>query len=427
MEDTSHLKATSHYIYSPNRETVLRSNLKGLNQYYSISASDEDDSLIIRKHSRHGKGKLISKKEIDESMRICYNGEVDEEKLEDGEYPPAPCYNLYRATQRYDINALKESGVTCQEKKENDLKDRVSKCNRDLQYHNAELLAQKTMAGLFPCSACDDQFQLCRSVFMSKEHLEKHERSNKHKFPKINTITKAFMQAVNENGVLSSAKFSRNRSTAAPRGDLGLELVLESNIEERDWFQDGCYNKPKKKPATRMSEALKSDLLEMFEEGLRTNSKYSPKAALDVLTKMVNPDGRCKYSHHPENLNEPLPDEGRIKSFFSSENTRRKKPSTEKDFGYASMKIDELMEELAKRDLPNKANTLFFLRTILCLHDHITCFEKEPEDDEGYESWKVKSLKTEIVRRELDISTTKNQLITMLILSDVLIEDADAS
>ena len=55
------------------------------------------------------------------------------------------------------------------------------------------------------------------------------------------------------------------------------------------------------------------------------------------------------------------------------------------------------------------------------------CFEKEPEDDEGYESWKAKSLKTEIVRRELDISTTKNQLITMLILSDALIEDADAS
>ena len=439
MENTSRLKATSYYIYSPERETVLNLTYKGLNQYYSISASedddDDDDKLILRKHSRHGKGKSIFKKEIHDSISVSYDGEPDDQKLADGQDPPEPRCTLYRSTQSNGVNILRGNGETSYlEKKERDLSDKVSRNNGKLENQIAQLLDKKTAAGLFPCCARNDQSQICKSVFQKKKCLEEHVAKNKHKFPKSTSITKAFQHVVNEKGVLAC---TNNRSTAVPKGDFGLELVLENQMEEHDWFQDGCYNKPKRKPATRMTQALRADLMALFEDGQLTGVKYTPETAYRILANMKNPDGRCKYSHHPENPNGPLPEPGRIKNFFNTESQKRKHPSTGgnevESTGYNTMKNHALQEELARRNLPNKPNSQLFLRILLCLHDEVVNLNEEPKDDEGseedevYETLSVKKLKEKIELRELDIKTPKSQLITMLILSDALIEDDDDS
>ena len=432
MEGSSKLRATSHYLYSPNRDTSLRCNLKGLNQCYSVSLSE--DGLILRAHSRHGDGTLLAKKAIDESISIFNDnddGDSREKKLEDGETPPAPKYHLYRATERHDVNVLKNSDVSYLEKKENGLNDRVSKNNQKLVYENTKILAMQKNRGLFPCSACNDQLQLCKKVYMKKDGLDQHEERakldyTKHTFPNLNTKTKIFKQAVSESGVMSQAKF-RNRSKAVINRDMDLQLVLESDLDERDWFQSGCYNKPKRKPIIRTSTALHSDLIKMFEDGLKTNSKFSATEALSKLSKMKNDDGRLKYSHHPDNVNGPLPDEGKIKSFFCREANKRSKPITEKDV-YASMKNVDIIEKLRLENCPIKPRTPFFYERMLTMHDKLN-FEEEVVE---YATWSVEQLEHELIHREFDISKPKSQLIAMAKLSDAYRElmtnaaDADA-
>jgi hypothetical protein len=51
---------------------------------------------LLYHHSRFGSGKLLSNEEINKSLLICHDvGEKTiQERLEDGEAPPAPMYTL---------------------------------------------------------------------------------------------------------------------------------------------------------------------------------------------------------------------------------------------------------------------------------------------------------------------------------------------
>jgi hypothetical protein len=312
------------------------------------------------------------------------------------------------------------------EREEKGRNDRVSKNNEELLKKNSDYTNNLTEAGLFPCTACNDLMQQCRRTFQSKRALDDHEKNGKHKFPSVTTLTEATRMAINTGGVLSSGTFV-NRSTAIER-DLRLQLILETNIDEseRDWFRPGCFNKPKRKKGTPMKAALRADLLQMYEEGDRTNAKISATNALRKLTDMKNSDGSRKYTFNSSNPNGPLPDEKKIKSFFACESLRRKKPATDGDGGYSKMKKDDLQNLLAARDLCNKPGTVLFFATLLTLHDQLDeCDDKG--DDADYVNWSMADIRQEISNRDwrgLDISKPKTQLISLLELSDLVLESA---
>jgi hypothetical protein len=172
-----------------------------------------------------------------------------------------------------------------------------------------------------------------------------------------------------------------------------------------------------------MTPALRADLLEMYEEGQRTNAKFSAPNALRKLEDMKKSDGSRKYTFNSSNTNGPLPDEKKIKSFFACESLRRKKPAKDGDGddGYSKMKKDDLENLLATRDLCNKPGTVLFFATMLSLHDNLyECDGKG--DDADYINWSIADLKQEITNRKLDISKPKTQLISLLELSDLVLE-----
>ena len=167
--------------------------------------------------------------------------------------------------------------------------------------------------------------------------------NGKHMFPKKTGLDKALELATKNGGVLSAGNFI-NTNHAVKR-DLELQLVQDSSAEQ-DWFSKGCYNKPKRKPVQRMSQALKKDLEEMFQRGLQTNAKVSAIKAVAYLKELRSPDGRLKYSHNFNNVNGPPPDEKRVKQYFSSLSVKQKKGPLDKGEKAPTIKaLEALLDE----------------------------------------------------------------------------------
>ena len=297
----------------------------------------------------------------------------------------------------------------------------MSKNNQKLIDANESTLVEIRKCGLFPCSERNEKLRQCEMYYQSQGALDKHVANQKHKFSGGDAITKAFMLATDEDGVLSSGKFV-NRSQAVPR-NLNLELINEETINETDkyWYIKGCYNRPKRKRGTRMSEALRNDLKAMFDVGAtQASSKISATKALRKLEAMKMEDGRFKYTYNETNSNGKLPSESQIAAFFSSEKIRRSKPAKEDDGSYIKMSIEMLQGILVSRNLPSISCRSSLFSAILFLHDQLDPekIDEEPADD--YTSWSIGKMKGEIGTRQLDISKPKIQLVTLLTLSDAL-------
>jgi hypothetical protein len=385
------------------------------------------DGLLLKSHSRFGSGKLLTREEIHSGLIVCHedeNGISHESKIQEDEDPPSPKYMLRMRSSPSDLDRpsiLKGEEDNYLEREENGRKDRVSKNNQKIQDENEKYLATVRENGLYPCPIQNNLMRLCKETYQSQGALDRHIDSEKHKFPSVNARTKAVVMATAEDdGVLSAGKYV-NRSHAVPR-QLNLHLVADETMAEEDkyFFRNGCYNRPERKKATRMSDALKCDLREMFDVGLANPSaKISATKAHKLLEEKKTEDGRFKYSHNPMNTNGKLPSINQIAAFFSQEKNRRSKPSKddEDDGSYEKMTNDQLHNLLTSRNLPSKPNQFPLLSTILIFLD-ILDPDKLEDVQEDYSSWTVKRLKTEIGDRSLDISKPKGQLIMLLKLSD---------
>jgi len=218
---------------------------------------------------------LISQGEIQESIQICdSNAETD---LENDDGPPAPGYFLYKSSRNGEKKQLKDDGMTYLERKESSLKDRVSINNAKIEESIKERSSKQKVLGLYPCTVINDRNQRCKRLFSTLRGCNDHMTAGVHQFPNASLHTRVFLKGNDEGGCLQSAKF-KNRSQAIPK-DLRLELVLKDTIQDWEPFKNGCYNKPSRKKITRMSEELRKDLIEMYEEGERTKAKYSADQA----------------------------------------------------------------------------------------------------------------------------------------------------
>jgi len=373
--------------------------------------------LVLRSHSRRGEGKLISFSEVSENLSLFDSTNCSESQLGTDEDPPAPQYTLFRTSQRSDKRQLKDDGLTHLERKESAMKDKVSIINQKMEERVNKKLLEQAAAGIYPCMAVNDQHQRCTRIFLTLKGLNNHldDPEPKHEFSSTSLKTTMFLGAIDEKeGALAAANFT-NRSPAILK-DLQLVLVPMALIPNLLAFKDGCYNKPERKKSTRMTEALKKDLTEMFDEGERTKAKYSPEQAYEKLRNIKLDGGRSKYSHAPENINGPLPDESRIKSFFHQLKVKRAKPPKE-DLGYASKSNIVLKAILTSRNLSNNTDTASFLKQLFHLHDLVTPGAEELNYSSP--SWNKDALEAELINRYgQELSKPKSRLIAMLKLSD---------
>ncbi len=284
--------------------------------------------IKLLKHSRWSAGKFIPLEDI--RQKWIYDDEAGDdssnnENLALRSYPPAPNYTKHRSLGNAADRCTLEVKDNYLEMKESKKKERISRNNQRLLEKNDQETDALTASGLFPCRQCNDLYQRCMRTFSNQKNLDNHMVSGNHRYPSLTGMTKATIMAVNNTGVLSSAKFI-NRSTAIPR-DLKLELATMDVTDSNDYCYPGCLNKPKHKKGTSMSPSLKTDLLDIFNSGQGTKAKRNALNTLNLLKSMtiiVEGVTRLKYSDADDNDHGPLPNGSQIRSFFSQESNRRK-------------------------------------------------------------------------------------------------------
>ena len=154
---------------------------------------------------------------------------------------------------------------------------------------------------------------------------DRHESSGKHTYPTLDTLSWTHKLHLSGKFAFSLATGSKSNRSSAINKERIIQ-VNETNIIPRkrtDWFQDGCYNKQRKKKF-KASDALKEDLENLFLEGFITDgpkqgkNKYTGLSALLFLKNLKLANGRRKYSNDKSNKNGALPTKEYIKQWFSN-------------------------------------------------------------------------------------------------------------
>ena len=186
---------------------------------------------------------------------------------------------------------------------------------------------------VFCCSAIDSNGSACMCRFMTRSSLENHLLGGKHKFEKINSLTKGILEITKPGAEYEMRQPNQCLHTCGAPGV--FEWRTSADRDERDDDEDrsntsishnmegtGFYNVVYRGDFYYSCE-LRRDLYRMWKrgeqssDGANTNSsKYGYMEAYNELSKMVV-GGRRKYNHDETNFNGPLPDDPtKVKQFF---------------------------------------------------------------------------------------------------------------
>jgi hypothetical protein len=433
IESSTPIKASTYHVWKPERDVSLCTKLKGFNQYSKVALVE--GGVRRYKHSGRSVGEFIPFDEIDRSWTIDEEGSDGYDLLKST--PPTPRYQLLRSSQKGETSLLPSEPVNYLERDEMMKRDMIDKHNKEL-LKKEQAKIQNITEKLYPCTTFDGA-RRCRKAYQTKLGLDRHLLIGPHDFPRLTGLTIAARMAAGESGLLSIGTFV-NRSSAIQRHielcsatDL-LKHLKESSplssaaiqvaIDDRDWHQPGCFNKPKRKQVRRLNQALKSDLVDLFDQGIKTNKKFNAEIALKTLSEYLSSDGTKKYTLHPDNPNGPLPDVDQITHFFSSESSKRKKEGLMKaddsdEGSYEKLTMMKIKDILIQKNLPSTPSTSHLFKEILAHHNKLEEFHEENEDGD-FLDWTVAELKQEINKRQLNISTPKAQLVTLLTMADAL-------
>ena len=317
-EHSSGIRGTTSAIFTPIRDSIIETNMKGLTGYYHLKKNDETNSLQGFRQSGYGNGVEILIKDIDASWAT---------ETKPPEMPT--CTVKYQTETKKSTEAVIYSteGKASRDKRYQEEKSAMKQKERDdtwdKTYHeNAE-------KGVHRCNYINPLGKKrCICSYLSRKALDAHMTSGKHKYPSQNVVDSSVSIVANAGGIMASGghhnRLAEYDETEVHDGE-GL-----GKSEGTDWHNTGCYLKPGRRPNTVFKQELKIDLLSFYLDGEKSEggdkkgkSKYTKEEAFNKLNDMRRDGGFRKYSSRSEFG--PLPTVEQIVTIFQSYKKERAK------------------------------------------------------------------------------------------------------
>ena len=312
FQNSEGIRGTSVGTFTPVRENIINTRIKGLNRAYHLKKNHDGKSLQAFSVSDFGEGEEIMVEDIMKSWTTEQNP------------PTMPTYivswlsDTEKSNERVQYSTERKISRVkrCQEEN-SESKRRKREDAWEMEYH------KNIEKGLHYCSYRDPDVQRrCVCSFLSERSLRKHEDSGNHRFKSHNLVDSA-VSIVAGVGDILAAGTHHNRLAEYNTVELNDGEGLGQS-EGGDWFSLGCYLKPEQKPRTNFTLELKTDLLEIYLEGETSQgektgkSKYTKTSARQKLEEMKDggPDNLRKYSS--TSTAGPLPEADQIKGIFAA-------------------------------------------------------------------------------------------------------------
>lgn len=323
------------------------------------------------------------------------------------------------------------SKTSSSERRNQKATDRISKknreCDEDVHHHIDKL----KMFGLLCCDAQESNtFSCCiAGPFISKDHLEKHKQIGIHRYPSMNMVTHATVNAVNGKYAFCLALGSMTNRDRALSPDFEIQKSEKDfpthKLVKKDCLETGCYRRDCtawKGQNFRASSELIKDIRALFDEGedrssagkKRNAAKYKPAEAASVLQNMMERNRRKYRTDGPWGR---LPDHSveYIQRKFAE--WARKGAKGLISIGKESTNFlnDKSFEDLKKLYLERFGEELAthpaILISILKIDDDMK--QEEEGDGNQYHHLAVTSLIAECVRRNLPSDYSKETLLAL--------------
>ena len=305
-ENSSGIWGTNAAIFTPVRDFIIETNMTGLTDYHHLRRNSGQNSLQGFMFSGFGDGDEISIDRIDQAW---------------ADPPPMPNYLIswQSDTNKSTEQLTHSTEARVSRDKRRDAEKAASKEKAREDAWEKEVL-EKLEKGIHQCMAKNDDGKgRCRCSYLSREKLEAHERSGKHKFVSQSLTDQAVSEVARSGGIMATGSH-QNRLAEYNKVEVEDGQGLGES-EGTEWYQAGWAQKTMPKSKTRFTVQLKKDLLEFFLDGEKAEggnkkgkAKYTKEEALAKLTDMRMEGGLRKYSSTSKHG--PLPTKGQITSIF---------------------------------------------------------------------------------------------------------------
>lgn len=300
-------------VLTIDRESALECSrdMPRLRKSHLITLDSDSNQITTYSHSGYGNGIKFS---------------VEKIKANFDKTPTQPQYNVSMRVNAEETKTHSSESHQSRVKKAN-LYRRDAANDKKKTEHQVIIEAARAK-NLFRCDETHPTTMACCSFTTFKEdEMNKHKTSGVHSFPNSNLTDAAIGWATQETSTLRYGTLG-NRSSSHYSTHTDIKDGLH-NVSDKDaHFKPGCYCKPARKKAERLSEMVKKLLIDMFEEGdakdgknKKGKNKWTPQEAEKKLEQMRDKDGLLLFYHG--GTHGPVPTVDKIKAIWSRHKARK--------------------------------------------------------------------------------------------------------